>query len=166
MVFLGRTYNPAEIPEDNTFTPIPAGWYTARIVSADLTTTKRGDGEYIKLRLDVTGPSHAGRVVFSNINIKNASPKAEEIGVKQLASIGRAINSGPISDTTQLIGGVVEIKVTISKSDEYDDRNEVKAYRKPGGASPMPAQPQTHDGQGPEQMSLQQPASKPPWASK
>jgi hypothetical protein len=54
---------------------------------------------------DITGPSHQGRVVFGNLNIKNANPKAEEIGRQQLGDIMRAIGLAKVTDTDQFIGG-------------------------------------------------------------
>lgn len=143
MAQLGYTISQNDLPEDNggDFAPIPAGQYTARIADASIENTKAGTGQYIKLRLDITGPSHEGRVVFSNLNIKNPSQKAEEIGRQQLGAIMRAINLPSLQDTDQLIGGNLSIKVGIRKSEEYGDQNEVKAYKAvEGSAAPAPAQ--------------------------
>ena len=83
-------------------------------------------------------------MIFSNLNIKNASAKAEEIGRQQLGDIMRAIGLAKVNDTDQLIGGNVNIKLAIrdKRTDEktgktYDASNEVKAYRAiNGGAAP------------------------------
>ena len=94
MAFLGQTYAASDLPQgNNNYEPLPAGWYTANITQAELKTTAAGDGQYIKLRYDITGPTHQGRVVFGNLNIKNASAKAEEIGRQQLGEIMRAIGA-------------------------------------------------------------------------
>jgi hypothetical protein len=69
MAFLGKTYEVASLPQGNSnFDPVPAGNYSASITSAELKETSTG-GTMIKLRFDITGPSHEGRVVFGNINI-------------------------------------------------------------------------------------------------
>ena len=138
---LGFTVNVNDLPEDTggDFDPIPAGDYNVRITEASLQTTKSRTGQYIKLRLDVVGPSHQGRVLFSNLNIKNDSQKAEEIGRQQLGSVMRAINLPAIQDTDQLVGGHMTVKVTVKNDPTYGASNEVKSYKAmQGNAAPMP----------------------------
>lgn len=144
MSFLGFEINAADLPEDTTgdYSPIPAGEYDARIANAEICDTKSGTGQYIKLRLDIVAPVHEGRVIWANLNIKNASQKAEEIGRQQLGQVMRAINLPAIKDTDQLIGGTVGIKVAIRESEQYGAQNEVKAYKAPKTASaaqPVPS---------------------------
>jgi hypothetical protein len=89
--------------------------------------------------------------VFSNLNIKNANAKAEEIGRQQLGDIMRAIGLSKVTDTDQLIGSSVNIKLAIraARTDEktgktYEASNDVKGYRAiNGGAAPAfkPAAP-------------------------
>ncbi len=152
MSSLGFVANVAELPQStNNFEPLPAGWYTVTISSAELRTTKAGDGQYISLGYTVTGPTHEGRIVFGNINIQNPYPKAEEIGRQQLGDIMRAIGLQSVSDTDQLIGGSLQVKLAIRKSEEYGDSNETKAFKPISGGSPAPA---------PVQQSA---ATSPPW---
>ena len=137
MANLGEVFNVEDLPEGRgSFDVIPAGWYTATITSADLKDTKDRTGKYIALRLDILGPTHQGCVVFSNINIRNASAKAEEIGRQQLGDVMRSIGLSSVRDTDQLVGGNLEIKLKITKSEEYGDKNEVSAYRSLNGAAP------------------------------
>ncbi len=146
MAFLGQTFDSNELPQGTggSFEPLPEGFYNATITQAELKPTNDGTGQYIKLRLDITGPSHQGRVIFSNLNIKNASAKAEEIGRQQLGDIMRAIGLAKLTAPDQLIGGNVNIKLSIrdKRTDEktgktYEASNEVKGYRAiNGGAAP------------------------------
>ena len=127
--------------------------------------TKSGTGEYIALRYDITGPTHQGRVVFGNLNIKNASPKAEEIGLSQLGEIMKATGIARVSDTDQLIGLNLQVKLSVEKSEQYGDKNEVKGFRAAvGGSSAVQSFPKA------SAPSAQQaaPATKaaPPWARK
>jgi hypothetical protein len=121
------------------FSPIPAGWYSARISSADLTPNKAGTGEYIKLKMAIIAPSHQGRFIWANLNIRNASEKAESIGRQQMGEIMRAIGLAKLSDTDQLIGGEVSIKVEVKDDPNYGPGNEVKAYKGMDGAAPASA---------------------------
>ena len=121
------------------FSPLPDGWYDVRIASAEVRQTKAGNGQYIAVRYDVDGPTHAGRVVFGNLNVRNANPKAEEIGRQQLGDIARALGIPAVSDTDQIVGGVLSIKLATRKSEEYGDKNEVKGFRARNGSAPPSA---------------------------
>lgn len=161
MANLGTTYNVNDLPQGNSYDPLPAGWYDVTITNAELATTKSG-GTMIKVRFDVTGPNYQGRVVFGNINIRNANPKAEEIGMQQLGDIARAIGLSQVSDTDQLIGGHLAIKLTIKQDDQYGPQNEIKGYKAMNGSAPvMPSAPVTN-GQA-AQPQAQKSAATPPW---
>ena len=138
MAKLGIEFVTADLPEGGAFDPVPAGWYNATITEADLKTTKAGDGHYIALRFDITGPAYQGRVIWGNLNIHNPNATAEEIGRRDLGDIARAIGLEKISDTDQLVGGNLQIKVTIKRDDQYGDKNEVRGYKALDGAAPMP----------------------------
>ena len=169
MAFLEHAINLEDLPESTgtgEFQPLPAGWYNATINTAKLEPTKDGTGQKIALRFDITGPTHQGRVVFGNLNIRNKSEKAEEIGRAQLGDIMRAIGLKQVSDTDQLIGGSLQIKLEIKEATEqYAARNEIKAYKAAGdamtlGAVPTFAKPADY---GAPQKSA---GSAPPWAKK
>ena len=156
MATLGFTINASDLPEDtnNDYAPVPAGEYDVEIKDAEIRTTKSGTGQYIALRLDIVAPSHEGRVVWANLNIKNDSQKAEEIGRQQLGAVMRSIGLASLQDTDQLIGGRVGVKLVIRKSEEYGDSNEVKAYRSLGASAAKPA----------PAMASAPAAVAPPWA--
>jgi hypothetical protein len=126
---------------ETSYEPVPAGWYNASITSAELKNTKAGGGQYIRLRYDITGPSHQGRVVFGNLNIRNASPDAERIGRQQLGEVMRAIGLARVQDTDQFIGGSLSIKLAIKESEQYGAQNEVKGFKAIEGAMAPAAVP-------------------------
>jgi hypothetical protein len=157
MTFLNQEFNVNDLPQGGGYDVLPEGWYNANIAKADLTNTKDGNGQYIKVRYDITGPTHQGRVVFGNINIRNASAKAEEIGRQQLGDLMRAIGLTKVTDTDQLLGGNVQIKLAIRPaSDKYEAQNEVKGFRALGGSPPViPTKPAAAPAPAA--------ASSPPW---
>lgn len=159
MANLNETFSTNDLPEGGGFEPVPAGNYTVSITEANLQDTKAGNGQMIKLRLDIEGPSYQGRVLFTNINIRNPNPKAEEIGRQQLGEIMRAIGLGQVSDTDQLIGGRMEVKVTVKQDETYGPGNEVKGFKAIEGSVP----PQPSSG-GNEAPAADTGGSKPPWA--
>ena len=161
MANLGMTFNTAELPQGNTgdFAPLPDGWYSATISSAEIKQTKAGTGSYIAVRYDITGPSHEGRVVFGNLNISNPNAKAEEIGRQQLGDLMRSIGLETVTDTDQLIGGQCQIKLTTRKSEEYGDSNEVRSWKAPEGRASAAMPKHSAPAQAPA-------GATPPWAKK
>ena len=137
MAFLDQTFSADDMPvSDKSYQVLPAGWYTATITGAELKATKAGTGQYIAIKYDITGPTHQGRIVFGNLNIRNPNPTAEEIGRQQLGEVMRAIGLAKVQDTDELIGGQLSIKVAIRSSDQYGDQNEVKGFKAVAGSVP------------------------------
>ena len=135
MAFLSQSFDVSDLPQaSKEYSPLPAGWYSATISGAEVKETKAGTGEYIAVKYSITGPTHQGRVIFGNLNIKNPSPKAEEIGRQQLGDIMRAIGLARVTDTDQLIGGSLVIKLDVKDDDKYGERNEVKGFKAVIGA--------------------------------
>ena len=141
MAFLGQSYAVKDIPEQDGFEPIPAGWYNARITEAEVKSTKAGTGSYIKVRYDITGPTHQGRVIYGNINLSNPNQQAEQIGIQQLGSLARSIGLEVISDSDQLINREVQIKLSVKKdtTGQYNDSNDVKGFKAVDGYMPPTA---------------------------
>jgi len=165
MAFLNEEFNLNELPQGNgNFEPLPAGWYTAIISRSELMATKAGNGKYIKLRYDITGPTHQGRVVYGNLNIKNPSPKAEEIGRQQLGDIMRAMGLAKVT-IDQLIGGQIAIKLGIKQDDQYGDSNEVKGFKSLSGSA-APAANVPHFVKQAEAAQAATAKGAPPWAMK
>jgi hypothetical protein len=144
MANLGESFNADDLPTGSTgeYELLPEGLYSAMIAKAEVGQTKSGTGTKIDLRLDITGPTHQGRVIFAAINIRNQSAKAEEIGRQQLGEIMRAIGLPRLEDSDQLVGGQLQIKVKI-KHPSPDDvargysqaRNDVGGYRALAGGA-------------------------------
>lgn len=155
MAQLFEEFSTDTLPQGPSFDVLPAGWYNVCIVKAEIKRTKHGTGQYIAIRYDVTGPTHQGRCVFGNLNIKNETPKAEEIGRQNLGDIMRAIGLARVTDTDQLIGGNLSIKLAIKQDDTFGEGNEVKGYKALEGST-LPtnsASPAVPDGK-----------KKAPWA--
>ena len=141
-----------------SFEPLPAGWYTASISGAEVKNTKSG-GKMISLKYEIIGPTHSGRFVFGNLNIRNANPKAEEIGRQQLGDIMRAIGLTRLSDTDDFIGGKLSIKLRVTQNEQYGPSNDIQGWKAlEGGAIQRPAMPTS----APSSSS----ASTPPWVKR
>ena len=164
MAQLNEVFEVSSLPVGNggNYDPLPAGWYDATIGAAEVKATKDGTGQYIKIKYQVTGPTHSGRIVFGNINVRNASQKAEEIGRQQLGELMRALNIPRLTDTDQLIGGALGIKLDIrAATEQYAAQNEVRGFRAGNGMagdvpSFAPSKPTPAPSKG----------AAPPWAKK
>lgn len=136
---LDEVFTLDSVPASTTnYDALPAGLYEATIANAEIKDSKSG-GKYINIRFDITGPSHAGRVVFGMITIANANPKAEEVGRQQLGDLIRAIGLDKLADTDQLIGGKLIIKLDVETSEQYGTSNRVRGFRPASKAKPATA---------------------------
>lgn len=141
MAQLGQTFSANEAPAESDYSLIPAGWYSARITQAELKDTNAKTGKYINVRYDLTDGAHAGRVVFGMVTVRNPNAKAEEIGRQQIGKMCRALGLETVSDTDQLVGGELLIKVTVRRSEEYGDKNDVKDWKAQAPAASLPSAP-------------------------
>jgi hypothetical protein len=127
------------------YDPVPAGKYTANITQASQQETKDGSGLLIKVRYDITGPSHVGRVIFQYINHRNNSAKAEAIGRAQLGDLMIALGINYLKRPEEMVGGQVEIDVGISPaSNGYPEGNKIQGVKSsgtPSFAADIPAAP-------------------------
>ena len=169
MAFLSQSFDVSELPQaSKDYSVLPAGWYSATISGAEVKETKAGTGEYIAIKYSITGPTHQGRVIFGNLNIKNPNPKAEEIGRQQLGDIMRAIGLARVTDTDQLIGGSLVIKLDVKDDDKYGERNEVKGFKAVVGGA-LPSVLSAHIAMGEKNATVMQaapPKAAPPWTKK
>lgn len=155
MVSLGETFTAQNTPEPKNFEPVPPGWYNVQVKESSLENSKSG-GQYIKLQLAITGPTHAGRVVYTNINIRNDNTVAVEIGRQQIGKIVRATGV-QLSDTDQFVGLQFQAKMAIQTdpTGQHEPRNEVKDFKAIDNGMPQ---------QMPQQMPAQTPQQAPPQA--
>lgn len=142
-MFGSFNFNLNDLPDNESgFSPVPAGDYQVEIKKVEAKETHNKDGMYFNFRLDILGPTNAGRIIFAIVNVKNASEKAQQIGQGQLKDIMRALNLQSVSNTDQFIGGKLTVKLAIEKSEQYGDSNRVQAFKPIGGSvAPMAANP-------------------------
>jgi len=156
-----------ELP-DNELAVVPAGWYTATIAEAEVKTSKRGDGQYLSIRYTILGPTHQGRSVYGNVTLRNASETATRIGRAQLKELMGAAGLTQLSDTDQLVGVTLQVRVTIRDDPQYGQSNEVKGWKPAGAQAPVPHSimlPTPAPMPAPVQPQPQpRPFARPPWA--
>lgn len=122
-------FNANNVEPQDSFEPLPAGWYTCMITGSEMKPTKSGDGEYLQLRLDVIDGDYKGRVLFDRLNLNNKNQTAVEIAQKQLSAICRAVGVMEPQDSQDLHDKPMRVKVSIRPAGNgYEASNDVKAY--------------------------------------
>ena len=103
------------------FEPIPKGDYIATIMASEMTPTKAGTGEYLKLEFAILEGEHRNRRLWANLNLDNPSEKAVAIARGELSAICRAVNVFKPSDSFELHG--IPLGITV-KHEKYRDKTQ------------------------------------------
>lgn len=130
------TFDASTVPPSKAFDPLPAGWYRMRITKAEIKgSEKAGDMLALEHEIDEQAhPEHRGRKVFSNLCINHQNVQAREIARRTLSALCHAIGVLQLTDTTQLLGKVLQVKLRpVPAKDGYDAKNEVSGYRPMNG---------------------------------
>ncbi len=153
-----------QVDPTGNFEPLPAGWYSVQIDSAEVKKTQRGDGYYLKVSMTVLD---SGRKLFDQINLRNPNPTAEEIGQRQLSALGRAAGFQVMDDEDKLLGKMVKARVKVKKDQQYGDDNEIQKYeaiqQSSGSGQQQPQQPPASAPAETANQPQQQQENKPPW---
>lgn len=76
------------------FKPVPAQDYLMRMNRFEEKKTKNGKGTLISAGFEIVSGEEKGRLVFHNFLVEHESPKAMEIGNKQLDEYLQAVKAG------------------------------------------------------------------------
>lgn len=108
---------------------LPAGEYVVTCVDAEVRETKMGDGEYIKCAFE----TETGAKLFHNFNLKNANPKASEIGLAQLKTflrVGGKKDPNKLDGAGELIGLRCMVKTKVKEgSGEYGPQAVITSFK-------------------------------------
>ena len=143
-------FNAANVEQEQEFTLIPAGEYTAAIDSSEMKSTVSGTGQYLSLKVQIIDGVHKGRTLFDNLNLVNPSEKAVQISQARLSSICHAIDTLNISDSSELHNQPLKIKVGIEKrKDTGEDSNRIKKYSSLNASDPKSFTEKPESGSAP-----------------
>jgi hypothetical protein len=116
---------------------LPAGTYLAHITESDIRPLASGNGQGLKLTLEIIDGQHKGRRVWDNLNIQHTSETTQRIAQAQLSALCHAVNVIKLEDTAALHFKPVKIKVTVREAQgQYQASNNIKGYESAGGAAP------------------------------
>lgn len=116
-------------PMNGGFEPLPAGQYLACITGSQMKDTKRRDGRYLELEIEIIDGQCKGRKVWDRLNLENKNQEAVAIAQGRLSAICHAVNVMEAQDSSQLhnIPMLVKVKQT-KRPDTGDVSNDVVAY--------------------------------------
>lgn len=131
MANLNGGFDANQVEPDAGRRVIPKGDYVAMIVGSDLKPNSAGTGTVIPLTFKITEGEFKGVQVYGNINYSNPNEQAQRIGHGQFSAICHAVNVLRPQATEQLhnIPLVISVKIAPARG-EYEERNEITAYRK------------------------------------
>ena len=122
-------FNANNVDPNTTFDPIPAGWYKAIITASEEKSTKAKDGSYLEMKVEVVEGGHKGRLIFERLHLNNKNQTAVDIAQKTLSAICHATGVMTPSNSSELHGKPVMVKVSITPAQGgYDAGNEIKGY--------------------------------------
>lgn len=138
-------FDARQVDPQQSFEPIPAGWYNMMIVESEMKPTSNGQGAYLQLSLKVVDGQYAGRQVFDRLNLQNQNPVAAEIAYKRLSAYCHATGVIQVQDSQQLHGIPLKARVSVrtDSTGQYDPSNEIKAVKhinEETGTTAAPAQ--------------------------
>lgn len=129
-------FDASSVPPATPIEPLKDGWYAMRIQNSSLKTSETA-GEMLALEFEIAEDHHPelrGRKAWSNLCIQHPNDKPREIARQQLSSICRAIGKMAVTDTDDLIGGVLRVKVrAVPATEQYRAKNDVIGYGPPNG---------------------------------
>lgn len=115
--------------EVNDYKPLAEGVYAAKVVASEIGPTKKGD-QMMKLTFEVLG-ENKGRKLFENYMLTHSNPKAVQAGLGKIKTLAQVldIDLDNMSDTSELHGKPVGIKVKIEESEQYGAQNRITSFQ-------------------------------------
>ena len=115
--------------EEIDFEPLPAGRYAAKVTKSEIVQTKKGD-HMVKLVLSVLGANKGKNVFAQHMLTCKASPNAAKYGRAKIKSLAKycELDFDKLDSTSELHDIPVGIKIKLTTSDDYGDKNEITSY--------------------------------------
>jgi len=123
-------FDATAVEPQKAFEPLPAGDYLCVITNSEMKPTKKGDGQYLEVQLEVLDGPHKGRRLFDRFNLQNPNPQAVEIARRQFSGLCHAVNVMRVQDSCQLHNIPCVVQVKCKKRDDNGEwSNEVGGYK-------------------------------------
>ena len=118
---------------------VPEGIYSGMIVKTDVLDTKKKDGKFIYLEIQISDGQFAGTIIEDRLNVMNPSEKAQNIGLAALKRLCDALGIQSFDGHTEVFENkLLKLKVSVEAPVPYTDKygqekpgfpsNSVKGY--------------------------------------
>ncbi len=137
-------FDASTVAPNTGFEPVPEGWYNVAIRESEIKPTKDGEGAYLQLKAIVIDGPHANKPIFIRLNVQNKSKQAVDIAYGELSAICHVTGVYRVQDSSQLHNIPFQVRVVVTKGENGNSGNDVKAYKDqmgndPGKAGAAPA---------------------------
>lgn len=140
-------FDATQVEPAGDFAPLPAGQYLCIACDSQMKPTKKGDGRYLQVELEVLEGEHKGRKLWDRFVLEHPNDRAVAIARSSLAGLCTAVGVTRPRDSVELHNVPVLVRVACTKrGDTGEITNTVKGYAKRGGS--QPAAPNTSNGGG------------------
>jgi hypothetical protein len=143
MAYLGAEFDASQVEPSKPREVVPPGWYKAIIEASDVKPTKKAqeatqyggpeaNDRLLTLSFRVIEGDHKDALIFSNLNIVNTNPQAQEIGQRELSAVCHAVGKLKVKDSSELHNKPLMIKVDVERKEGYNPRNVIKGFEAVG----------------------------------
>lgn len=137
-------FDASTVAPNTGFEPVPEGWYNVAIRESEIKPTKDGEGAYLQLKAIVIDGPHANKPIFIRLNVQNKNKQAVDIAYGELSAICHVTGVYRVQDSSQLHNIPFQVRVVVTKGENGNSGNDVKAYKDamgndPGKAGAAPA---------------------------
>ncbi len=117
--------------------PVPPGRYLAEIVSTEMRPNRSGRGSHLEIEFSIAEGEHAGRRLWTRLNLDHPNDTAVRIAKQDLASICRAVGLDRLSETEELHGRTLVVVLREGRrSDTGEATTEIRGYIQAPGSAP------------------------------
>lgn len=165
--YFGDDFDPNAVPEDErSFDLLPAGDYQMQVIDSEVVPLKSGNGDMLKLTLEVIDGPAANRKIWDNLNIRHTNAQAQSIAQRALADLCLAVGVQGLRNSEDLHFKpfVATLKVEPGQNG-YEAQNRVKKYKPRGGVAPA-ARPAPTQAARPSAQPAQASGTRAPWPRK
>ena len=140
-------FDATQVEPAGDFAPLPAGQYLCIATDSQMKPTKKGDGRYLQVELEVLEGEHKGRKLWDRFVLEHSNDRTVAIAKSSLAGLCTAVGVPRPRDSAELHNIPVLVRVACTKrTDTGEITNAIKGYAKRGGVQPTSSGASTGGG--------------------
>lgn len=120
-------FNANEVSSESGFDPIPPGEYVIKVNDTQEKVAKSG-GKYIWIEHIILEGQYKDRRLYNNLNLWNENATAKKIADAQLSQLCKATGQISLTNTVQLHGIPIRVKVGLDTKGDRGPQNRIDKY--------------------------------------